>query len=81
MRFLVGRLFAYYFDIATSKAPSDEGTLARHKTAHKAPHRTCIEVRPYQFAKLEFTYSLSINTALHGEPSAPAKFSGAAFKK
>ena len=23
----------------------------------------------------------SINTALHGEPSAPAKFSGAAFKK
>jgi hypothetical protein len=33
------------------------------------------------FDKLEFTYSLSINTALHGEPSAPAKFSGAAFKK
>ena len=25
--------------------------------------------------------SVSINTALHGEPSAPAKFSGAAFKK
>ncbi|MBQ6711885.1 MAG: hypothetical protein IJN18_06125, partial [Clostridia bacterium] len=24
--------------------------------------------------------SVSINTALHGEPSAPAKFSGAAFK-
>ena len=27
MRFLVGRLFAYYFDIATPKAPSDEGAL------------------------------------------------------
>ena len=25
--------------------------------------------------------SVSINTALHGEPSAPAKFNGAAFKK
>ena len=59
MRFLVGRLFAYYFDIATPKAPSDEGTLARHKTAHKAPHRTCIEVRPYQFAKLEFIAPLN----------------------
>ena len=31
--------------------------------------------------QIGITHSVSINTALHGEPSAPAKFSGAAFKK
>ena len=27
MRLLVGRVFAYYFDIATPKAPASEGAL------------------------------------------------------
>jgi len=34
-----------------------------------------------RFEKLEIYLSASINIALHGEPSTPDKFSGAAFKK
>ena len=35
----------------------------------------------YSARQIGIYLSVSINTALHGEPSAPAKFSGAAFKK
>ena len=38
----------------------------------------CSTNRNYQ---IRIYLSVSINTALHGEPSAPSKFSGAAFKK
>ena len=51
----------------------------------KAPQEwtLCVPVEPHlkRFEKLEIYLSASINIALHGEPSAPDKFSGAAFKK
>ena len=67
---------------AGRRCPFVEAAAMRIK---KAPQEwtLCVPVEPHlkRFEKLEIYLSASINIALHGEPSTPDKFSGAAFKK
>jgi len=55
--------------------------LMQYKTIDHIIHPRCVDVHPCSVRPIGIYHETVINMALHGEPSAPDKFNGAAFKK